>query len=217
MSAATTHPGELEAALGSIGTAAVPSALSERLANAAHPETLRAFHLARRRFLGGERIDMGALAAELGVDRTSLYRWVGTRDALLVEVLWSLAAPTMSRLQRRLGGTGAGRMAAFLGDFVDALIEAPYFRDFLHDEPARALRLLTTRDAPIQQRFVSCVESLVGRELDAGTYTCALPRHDLAYLLVRISESFTYADLIAGERPDAARARAAFAFVLGAP
>jgi hypothetical protein len=41
-----------------------------------------------------------------------------------------------------------------------------------------------------------------------------LPAHDLAYLLVRIAESFTYADLIAGEPPSADRAAAAFALVL---
>jgi hypothetical protein len=41
-----------------------------------------------------------------------------------------------------------------------------------------------------------------------------LPAHDLAYLLVRVAESFTYADLIAGEPPSAERATAAFALVL---
>ena len=44
--------------------------------------------LARRRFLAAERIDMGAIAQELGVNRVTLYRWVGSRDRLLVEVLW---------------------------------------------------------------------------------------------------------------------------------
>ncbi|WFR68711.1 QsdR family transcriptional regulator [Curtobacterium flaccumfaciens] len=33
-------------------------------------------------------------------------------------------------------------------------------------------------------------------------------------MLVRISESFTYADLISGETPDPVRARATFEYVL---
>ena len=45
---------------------------------------------ARRRFQAAERIDMSALAEELGVNRVTLYRWVGSRDRLLVEVIWSL-------------------------------------------------------------------------------------------------------------------------------
>ena len=47
-----------------------------------------ALRLARRKFLAAQRIDMTALASELGVNRVTLYRWVGSRDALMVEVLW---------------------------------------------------------------------------------------------------------------------------------
>jgi hypothetical protein len=39
---------------------------------------------------------MTSLAAELGVNRVTLYRWVGSRDVLMVEVLWSLAASTLA-------------------------------------------------------------------------------------------------------------------------
>jgi len=45
-----------------------------------------ALRLARRKFLAAQRIDMTSLAAELGVNRVTLYRWVGSRDALMVEV-----------------------------------------------------------------------------------------------------------------------------------
>lgn len=69
--------------LGGIGTLAVPTRLSRRLADGAHPDALRAFAKARAAFIAGTKIDMGGLAAELGVDRTSLFRWVGNRDALL--------------------------------------------------------------------------------------------------------------------------------------
>src|SRR3954468_17932201 len=53
--------------------------------------TSRAQRLARRRFLAPERLDMSALAQELGVNRVTLYRWVGSRDKLLAEVAWALA------------------------------------------------------------------------------------------------------------------------------
>ena len=49
-----------------------------------------AIALARDRFLGGERVEMGALAAELGIGRTTLYRWVGEREDLIEEVLAGL-------------------------------------------------------------------------------------------------------------------------------
>jgi AcrR family transcriptional regulator len=204
------------ARLGDVGTAAAPSRLSRRLEPSAdrHSDAERAFSRARQIFLAGERIDMGDLAAELGVDRTSLFRWVGNRDALLSEVLWSLAVPTLNHLDDAVAGGGASRITEILTGFVDALITAEYFRTFLRREPARALRLLTTKDSEMQRRFLAAVESLVRSETDAGRLALPLPSRDVASLLVRVVESFSYADIITGEAPSAARARAAFEFLL---
>lgn len=192
----------------------VPSELARRLAEGRHPDTVRAFVLARRTFLAGERVDMNVLAATLGVDRTSLFRWLGNRDVLLSEVLWSLAEPTLTRIERATDSVGAARITRVLGDFVATLIAAPYFQGFLTKEPARALKVLTTKESQVQQRYRAVVEAMLEAELRAGRMTFSLSVHDLAYLLVRISESFTYADLITGEQPSAERARAAFEYVL---
>jgi AcrR family transcriptional regulator len=148
--------------LGELGTLVAPSRLSLRLesADAGHPDAQRAFLQARQLFIAGERIDMGELAAELGVDRTSLFRWVGNRDELLSEVLWSLAVPTLNHLDAAIDARGATRLTRILSGFVEALISAEYFRTFLRREPARALRLLTTKDSEMQRRFVAIVESL---------------------------------------------------------
>ncbi|WP_375401612.1 QsdR family transcriptional regulator [uncultured Amnibacterium sp.] len=198
--------------LGSRGVELIPSRLSARLDE--HADAARAFRAARHRFLGGERVDMGQLAARLGVERTSLFRWVGNRDELLAEVLWSLAVPTIDQMDAAVPLHGADRVQQLLSRFVDALIENTAFRTFLAREPARALRLLTARHSPVHRRFVAVVEALLQEELAAGFMLPVLPAHDLAGVLVRIAESFAYADLIAGEVPDAARASAAFALVL---
>jgi len=201
--------------LGRIGTREAPSWLSQRLEDGEHAEAVRAFVAARETFIEGARIDMGRLATRLGVDRTSLFRWVGNRDALLSEVLWSLAVPTLDQAEAATRGTvGAERVAAVLTHFVRDLITAGYFRGFLQREPARALRLLTTKESEIQRRYVAVVEALVRQELGEQPFGRSVDAHDLAYLLVRISESFTYADLINGDRPSAERARAAFELVL---
>ncbi len=131
---------------------------------------LRAFREARHTFIAGSRIDMGALAAALGVDRTSLFRWVGNRDRLLSEVLWSLAVPTLDAARRDAVGSGAARLVDVLDRFTADLIEAPYFRGFLTREPARALRLLTTTDSDVQSRFVHAVTELVAVEQQSGTF-----------------------------------------------
>src|SRR5438552_1083020 len=38
-------------------------------------------------YLRGQRVDVQALAAELGVGRTTIYRWFGSREQLLGEVV----------------------------------------------------------------------------------------------------------------------------------
>ncbi len=201
--------------IASAGSLAAPSWLSERLADASHPDALRAFESARETFIASRRIDMGGLAASLGVDRTSLFRWVGNRDALLSEVLWSLAIPTLVQAEHANAGLSGGeRIAGILTHLVDDLITAEYFRQFLRREPARALRLLTTKESPIQRRHVATTEWLVRRDLGDQPLGGAIDPPSLAYLLVRLSEAFTYADLVSGDQPSAERARVAFRLLL---
>ena len=207
---------QAQTGLGALGARLVPSALSQRLED---PEdaAARAFRAARHRFIAGDRIDMTVLAADLGVDRTSLFRWVGNRDALLAEILWSLAVPTFDAADAATDhARGADRVEGALTRFVRDLIEADYFRAWLVREPSRALRILTGGATPVHRRFVAVVERLLEQEIAAGRMTTPLPPHDLSTVLVRVAESYAYADLIAGERPDAERAAAAFALVLAA-
>lgn len=200
--------------LGSAGLLAAPSRLSRRLEDGRHPDTVLAFRLARRGFVEGERLDMGALAARLGVDRTTLFRWVGNRDQLLAEVMWSLASPTFDRaaeLTRRM--SDGERVVEILTRFVEQLLTAEYFRTFLRREPARGLRLLTTAESPIGARYRAAIESLLRREYRSETVH-DMELAELAYLLAKLSEAFTYADLITGEPPSSRRARAAFRLLL---
>ncbi|MGV0811008.1 QsdR family transcriptional regulator [Mycolicibacterium boenickei] len=175
----------------------------------------QAVDAARRRFLAGDRIDMQKLAAELGVDRSTLFRWVGNQDQLMATVLWSLAEPTYRAALATTTREGAARIADATGTFAQALIDAPYFRTFLRREPQRALRVLTTKASPVQNEIVGAAERLVQQELDRGNLVHPMSAHDLAYLIARITESFVYADIITGEQPDAAKAAIAVAALLG--
>src|SRR5437588_1060440 len=78
--------------------ASLHGSLALRAGRDAHAELTRsqatpaaAFRAARRMYLKGRRLDMQALAAELGVSRATLYRWTGHREQLLSDVLWSLS------------------------------------------------------------------------------------------------------------------------------
>ncbi|MFT7866924.1 MULTISPECIES: QsdR family transcriptional regulator [Amycolatopsis] len=172
------------------------------------------FEVAREWFLSGRRLDMGELAQELAISRATLHRRIGSRDRLLGEILWSLSEVTIARLWPSCVGRGAAGVADFVSGYVRFANDSPPFRDFLRREPERALRLLTTRASVCQQRTMEKLAALLKDEVAAGRLVPPVPVPDLAYLLVRIGESFVYTDVITGDAPDAGKAHAAVTALL---
>lgn len=170
------------------------------------PGAADALRLARRRFLAPERIDMSALADELGVNRVTLYRWIGSRDAFLVEVIWSLARRTLDLVESGVTARGAERVVAVVTGFLDEVIANPGMQRWLREEGEHAMRLLTRHETDFQPRLIAAVEDLLDAEAQAGELDLPVDHHELAYVIVRLIESYTYLDLITGEQPDAARA-----------
>ncbi|TNM39841.1 helix-turn-helix transcriptional regulator [Nocardioides albidus] len=182
------------------------------------PDALSALRAARRTFLAGRRVEMSELAAELGVSRATLFRWVGGRDPLLAEVIWSVTEPTLRRAAEAAEGERGGpRLVDAIGRFAEATMGASSFVEFVRTDSERALRLLTTRASPFQSRLVAAFELLLREEMQAGRLAPPLSVHDTAYLLVRISETYVYADVIAGETPDPKKLRQAVAAILRVP
>jgi AcrR family transcriptional regulator len=169
-------------------------------APAATPTT--AFRAARRRYLAGERIDMRALAGELGVSRATLYRWTGPREQLISDVVFSLSDDVFEQAKRKTAHlSGAERLLGVFRLHVGALVSAPALQAFLRTETHAALRILTARDGSVQRRTVARLAELYRQEQAAGTFH---PRADpdvLAYAVVRVTEGFIYNDAIAAVEP----------------
>jgi AcrR family transcriptional regulator len=170
------------------------------------PASARALRLARRRFLARERVDMSALAEALGVNRVTLYRWVGSRDKLLVEVVWALAGQALDFAKSQTDAQGAERIVETVTGFLRLVIDNAGMQRWLSEEGEHAMRLLTRHDAGFQPRLIRAIEDLLEEEADAGRLALPVDLHELAYVIVRLIESYTYLDLITGEAPDAARA-----------
>ena len=138
---------------------------------------LDAFALAKRRFLDGQRVDMGSLSRELGVNRATLYRWVGTREQLLVEILWSLAERTLSdELKRVEAEDSAGnRVARLLSSFVRVCLANPGLQQLQRDEGELAFRLLTLAPHGFHPRFVTLVRDLLAEDVAAGRLHTPVP------------------------------------------
>ena len=174
-----------------------------------------AFALARQAFMAGERVDMRALALELGVNRATLYRWWGSKELLLGEVISSLAEVTMVNARRAVPGRGAEHVAGVVQLGLEQMHTFPPMRAFLERDPEYALRVLTSRESIVQQRSVARMRDLLADEVAAGRLRTKADLEDLAYVIIRIGESFLYSDLIIGREPEVAKAGLMVRLLLG--
>jgi hypothetical protein len=172
------------------------------------------YALARRDWLAGERIDIGALAARLKIGRATAFRWVGSRDLLLSEILWSLCDELMTATAARVRGRGAQRVAAICESAIRALVAFEPLRRFVRSDPEYAVRLLTSKLGPVQGRAIERVRALLEYETDRGALTPPLALDTLAYLIVRLCESFVYAEATSDQQVDIADAGLAIELLL---
>jgi AcrR family transcriptional regulator len=184
----------------------VPTRSLTRLAaSRADKRSGRIVAAAARWIQSGRRLDMQGLADELGVSRVTLFRRVGSREALLSKALWMLTQVTLEtaaarweaeRPEGELHTLGTGR-------YLNAIVAESYgLRRLLDDEPALTIRVLTDPHGQVQTGVVAFVEELLRRDIAEFGLVTLIEPDALAYALVRVGESFLYADVLAGRKPD---------------
>jgi AcrR family transcriptional regulator len=170
---------------------------------------------ALHRYLRGQRVDVQAIAAELGLGRTTVYRWFGTRDDLLAEVLAAAVDPVIDDARARARGSG-GRMLLDTFDRLNrSLADAPALRTFVENERDAALRVITSGAEFLQPHMVERIAALIEEEERAGRYDPPVEPATLAYAIVKLAEAFLFNDAVAGMRGDVVRLREVEAALLG--
>ncbi len=148
----------------------VPSGRPGRPAAATREEALA---LARARFLAGERIDVQAIARELGLARATMHRWFHTREMLLGEVMAALGEERINVMRERVGGSGPRALLDTFDAFNRELAQAAGLRAVLAQETELGLRVLTSGAGLVQPRMVAAVRALIEREVARGVRTRA--------------------------------------------
>jgi AcrR family transcriptional regulator len=182
------------------------TALERALDAKPRPAPLDALQLARRRWLASERLDMGTLAKELGISRATLYSWVGSRERLIGEVIWSFAEEGLRQATEAARGSGAEYVVDVVQRFGRLNASFEPLRRFIEQDPELALRILTSKKGPVQERMIAAARELLAEQVAAGKLSPPLDIDTLAYLLIRVNESFIYSDVITGSEPDVDKA-----------
>lgn len=165
------------------------------------------FAAATAAYVAEHRLDMRALANELGIARATLYRRVGNREELIDEVIWwrsrhALADAANDTADR----TGVQRLVAMMDQLLRRIEDDRPLHAFLENDPEVSLRILTGSHSKVQQGMTQSLERLIDLEIKRGHFVAELDASTLAYAIVRISEGFLYSDIIADRTPDIDRA-----------
>jgi hypothetical protein len=175
------------------------------------PTAEEIIRMAARWIHRGLRLDTRALAGELGISRTTLFRRVGNREDLLGDALWLLSDRTLrnaiTHWEQAEGpvvrdASGQLRCLAVMHEYRTSIATDRGFNQLLRDEPTVAIRVLTDPAGRVQPRVMAAHVDLLARDVAAGGFAPAVRLDSLSYALVRLGEAFLYSDVLAARAPD---------------
>ena len=165
----------------------------------------RAARAAVRRLQRGQRLDLADVAAEVGVSRATLHRHTGGRTRLAGEALWLMTELALDTARRTCGwrpSSGTSRSTAIAARYLKLVSGDAGLRRLLDDEPEFAMRVLTAPDGCVEPRLIHAVTALLDEDVHDGLLEPVLPTVDIAYAVVKLGESFLYADIVSSRAPD---------------
>jgi AcrR family transcriptional regulator len=164
----------------------------------------RVIRAAARLFLVTGTVDMRAVARQLGIGRATLYRWRGSRESLLTDVLLWLGLRNLRRAEADVPTPpGPERLLEVHALHISRMTNSPGLRTFVRAEPEVASRLLLDANGVVHLGMTRALADLIQRQELAAGWRAPLGGPDrLAHIMSRIDETFMYADLIANDVPN---------------
>lgn len=170
---------------------------------------------AMHRYLRGERVDIQAIAREVGLGRATVYRWFGSRDGLVGEVLIRAADPLLDAARADARGSGGRALLDVFDRFNRGIVGAPALRQYVEQEREAALRVITSGAGVVEPHLVGRIAEVIDEEVRRGRYEPPVDSSTLAYAIVRLAEAFLFSEVAGGIRGDVDRLREVEAALLG--
>jgi AcrR family transcriptional regulator len=167
-------------------------------------------------YLDGQRVDITVVASRLGLGRATIYRWFGSREALLGEVVARQLELLVARKRAEVRRRGAAGLLEVLDRVNRTLTRSRAVRGLLEQERT-AMRIFTSSAGVVEPRAVACIQALIEQEMMSGDYEPPADPATLAYALVHLRHAFLWNDATNGVRGDYERLREVSAALLGIP
>jgi AcrR family transcriptional regulator len=165
-------------------------------------------------FAACQRVEVGDMAERLGVSRISIYRWVGNREELLAQILWSLGRDMLAAAERRATVDGEVDFFDAYRNFNRYLVGSEPLLYFLREEPHFALRVLTKPEGLVRTNMESAFRAMLEREVVRRGRPFDLDPATLAYVIICIGESYLYPPVALNMPPNLAKAEQVVSLLL---
>jgi len=170
---------------------------------------------ATRQYLAGQSLDMSALAAELGIGRSTLYRLVGNRENLLATLLAQATERTFRRATAAITAEGGlEHVLEALDRFMRAIIAARPLRMLSEREPLLFMRLFLL-PGQVEQTAGRLIGDMLATEVAAGRLELPLPPAMCGDAIVRMCDPHLYAHVLGRGEPEIDAALDLIAALLG--
>ncbi|MDA8139553.1 MAG: QsdR family transcriptional regulator [Desulfobacteraceae bacterium] len=157
--------------------------------------------MARKLWLESKRISINDLANAVGVSRVTLYRWVGSKDRLIEEVLWSFAKPTFENAIRDTPGNGVEHIVEVHRRFMTALGTFEPMRRFVYENPTAAIRIQINDPNSAHGRIIAASANHLRQQVSGGHLEVSLPVARLAEMITFTNGALLYSALVGGRDP----------------
>jgi len=184
------------AATGSKPTASASAAALAPVIRRPRPE--HGLELAQAIFLAGERVEMGALAARLDISQATIYRWFGSREQLLEQVLDRIARETLQATRSLNRGEGDARVLDFVRRVMEVTVSLEPLRAFVRREPQLALRLLLGEAGVVRRTLRDALAEIVA---ETRSREEALALQEDLDVLVEVGVALEWATFAIGDTP----------------
>lgn len=177
--------------------------LALALANSDRPQAtpLEVFKIAKKKWCEGERISIGELAAEVGISRGTLYRWVGSKDLLMDEVFWAITKPAFEQAVKETPGCGIDHIVGVHRRFMKSILSFTSTQRFIKEEPSYALRMLTNPSSGVSKRVIMATAKHLQAQEEMGHLRFHSNTEKLAEIFVLANQGILYSDVISGRSP----------------
>ncbi len=163
---------------------------------------LDAFNLAKQSWLKTQRLNLGELAEELGVSRATLFRWIGNKDLLMGEIMWSIYRPTVMQARQQCLGSGVDYVVNVFREVNTVILNSQPMRNWLHADGQYALSILSSKTSTFHERMVQLNTELLNNETAKGLIEPAMNIDSLSYFMCRIGQACIFSEMILGQEPD---------------